>query len=156
MKHRSLNQKGFTLIELLAVISILAILMLLAASSVTGIIANSSKKAFVIDAQHVVENAQLAYMDVMLTGTQKGTHFCLPLEYLKSTYIERISSKYKGSVEVTVSGTVATYKLWLSNGQYVVSGVDFDAIEASVKTDGEDLDNASSSCGGSGTLISKS
>ena len=73
MKLRGFNRKGFTLIELLAVISILAILMLLATGSVTSMITKSQKRAFVIDANNVVETAKTAYMDALLNGNR----FCL-------------------------------------------------------------------------------
>ncbi len=152
MKQRNLNQSGFTLIELLAVISVLAILMLLATSSVTSIIANSAKRAFVIDAQSVVETAKIAYTDTLLSGKLTGTHFCMSLDYLKGQYVDKIASSYTGSVEIAVVGGVATYTLWLSNNKYQVEGAEYSKIEAETK---DYTANASTTCGGNGTLVTK-
>ena len=146
MRQGKLNRKGFTLIELLAVIAILAILMLIASSSVTSIIANSSRKAFVIDAQSIVENAKIAYTDSLLNGTNTGTHFCMSLDYLKGKYVDKINSSYQGSVEINV----ATYKIWLSNGKFQVEGVEYAKIEAETK---DYTAAASTTCDGNGTAV---
>ena len=147
MRMQKWNQKGFTLIELLAVISILAILMLLATSSVTSIIASSSKKAFVIDAQSVVENAKIAYTDSLLNGSTTGTHFCMPLDY-----VDKIGASYTGSVEINISGGIATYTLWLSNGKFQVEGAEYSKIEAQTV---DFAANASTTCDGKGTVVTK-
>ncbi|MCI8575858.1 MAG: type II secretion system protein [Bacilli bacterium] len=152
MRKQRLNQRGFTLIELLAVISILAILMLLATSSVTSIIASSSKKAFVIDAQNVVENAKIAYTDSLLNGSTTGTHFCMPLDYLKGKYVDKIGEAYTGSVEINISGGIATYTIWLSNGKFQVEGAEYSKIEAQTV---DFATNASTTCDGNGTIVKK-
>ncbi len=145
MRYQS---KGFTLIELLAVISILAILMLLAAGSVTGIIGGASKKAFVIDAEGIVENAQLAYTNEVLSGNQVGNHFCMSLEWLKKHYMDKVSASYKGSVEIQISGNKATYKLWLSNGKYRFGDGATGAAYPDLGDPTEDATDASVNCGG--------
>lgn len=150
MRQRKFNRKGFTLIELLAVIAIMAVLMLIASSSVTSIIANSSRKAFVIDAQSIVENAKIAYTDSLLNGTNTGTHFCMSLDYLKGKYVDKINSTYQGSVEINVTGGVATYRIWLSNGKFQLEGIEYPKIEAETK---DYAAAASTTCAGNGTVV---
>ncbi|MCI8394427.1 MAG: type II secretion system protein [Bacilli bacterium] len=152
MKLRGFNRKGFTLIELLAVISILAILMLLATGSVTSMITKSQKRAFVIDANNVVETAKTAYMDALLNGNLTGSSFCMSIDYLKNkSYLDKIGSAYVGSVQISVSNDVATYKIWLSNGKQQVVGAEYSKIEEQTV---EYSAAASVNCGGSGTLLS--
>ncbi|MGI6329703.1 MAG: FISUMP domain-containing protein [Bacilli bacterium] len=49
------KKQGFTLIELLAVIVILAIVLAIALPSITGLIGNTTKKAFLMDAKMVIK-----------------------------------------------------------------------------------------------------
>ena len=51
------NKKGFTLVELLAVIVVLAIVMSLAVVSITGVVDDTRKKAFVDDAKSFLDGA---------------------------------------------------------------------------------------------------
>jgi len=78
MKTKLTNKHGFTLIELLAVISILAVLMLIASGSVISQVNNAQKRAFIIDVNNVVENAKAAYMDSLLNGKLTGMAFRVP------------------------------------------------------------------------------
>ncbi len=55
------NTKGFTLIELLAVITILAIVMLIAAVGVLPILDQSRRKSLIDDGRALVKAAELAY-----------------------------------------------------------------------------------------------
>ena len=57
------NRKGFTLIELLAVIIILAILMTLAITSMSGYIRNAEKDTFVTTAQEYVHAVRLHFVN---------------------------------------------------------------------------------------------
>ena len=115
MKQKNRKKRGFTLIELLAVIAILAILMMLAASSVIPIIANSSKRAFLIDTQSVLDGARLAYTDAIANGTSSGTSVCISLSALKGRYLEKMDAYEHGSVQVSISNGVATYHVWLAS-----------------------------------------
>jgi len=155
MKHDVINKKGFTLIELLAVISILAILMLVATGSVTSMVSKAQKNAFIIDSQNVVEIAKTAYMDSLLNGTLTGTDFCFSLDYLRTHgFLDKIDSSYKGSVSISIDGTtnVATYTLWLSSNKFQITGKTLAEITA------ENADPytavASTTCNGTGTLVS--
>lgn len=57
------NRKGFTLIELLAVIIILAILMTLAITAMTGYIRNARKDTFITTAQQYANAARLSFVN---------------------------------------------------------------------------------------------
>ncbi len=62
MKKR-LDQKGFTLIELLAVIIILAILMTLAITAMSGYIRDAKKDTFVTTAQQYANAVRLSFVN---------------------------------------------------------------------------------------------
>ena len=65
-----LNKKGFTLVELLAVIVVLALLMVVAASSIGSALDNSKKSALKTQAQKVLTTAaQDAISAQLLDGT---------------------------------------------------------------------------------------
>ena len=154
MKQKNRKKRGFTLIELLAVIAILAILMMLAASSVTGIISSSSKRAFAIDAQSVLDAAKLAYTDAILSGKSVGSNYCIPLSTLKGKYLEKMDAYEHGSVLVSIDHGVASYSVWLSNDRYQFTNkLDTEITEASI----EEIVNVTDQfdrCGGQGSLLS--
>ena len=60
---RRFNKKGFTLIELLAVIIILAILMTLAITAMSGYIRNARKDTFITTAQQYANAARLSFVN---------------------------------------------------------------------------------------------
>ena len=60
---RKFNKKGFTLIELLAVIIILAILMTLAITAMSGYIRNARKDTFVTTAQQYANAVRLSFVN---------------------------------------------------------------------------------------------
>lgn len=60
---RKFNKKGFTLIELLAVIIILAILMTLAITAMSGYIRNARKDTFITTAQQYANAARLSFVN---------------------------------------------------------------------------------------------
>ena len=60
---KKLNRKGFTLIELLAVIIILAILMTLAITAMSGYIRGARKDTFVTTAQQYANAARLSFVN---------------------------------------------------------------------------------------------
>ena len=63
------NRNGFTLIELLAVIIILAILMTLAITAMTGYIRNARKDTFITTAQQYANAARLSFVNNEYTTT---------------------------------------------------------------------------------------
>ena len=66
---KKLNRKGFTLIELLAVIVILAILMTLAITAMSGYITNAKKDTFVTTAQSYAGAARLNFINGSYNAT---------------------------------------------------------------------------------------
>ena len=153
MKTKLTNKHGFTLIELLAVISILAVLMLIASGSVISQVNNAQKRAFIIDVNNVVENAKAAYMDSLLNGKLTGNDFCMSLDYLKGKYIDKIGPTYVGSVRISVTNGVATYKVWLSDEKHQINNVELkDVNDENVSTY---TAAASTNCGGQGTPVTR-
>lgn len=69
---KNLNRKGFTLIELLAVIIILAILMTLAITAMTGYITNARKDTFITTAQQYANAARLSFVNGDYTTIARG------------------------------------------------------------------------------------
>lgn len=147
MKHNVIsNKRGFTLIELLAVITILAIIMLIAARSVTTVIRDAQKNAFDLDAQSVIETAKLAYTEELLNNTLGGnTKICFSVDNLKEHGLEKSATNFTGSVLVDVSGTTAVYTVWLSNGQLKIDGITKDNLTK--ENTNEDGTDASTTCG---------
>lgn len=150
-KTNSLNKKGFTLIELLAVISILAILMLLASSSVVSMIAGAKKNAFAIDAQNVVETAKLNYTEAVLSGSNVGENFCMSVAYLRSHGLEKGNKNLAGSINVKIVAGAVKYTVWLSDGSQRFIKVDSGDLKGDiVEMSGEP---APVDCAGEGTLL---
>lgn len=153
MRQKVLGNRGFTLIELLAVITILAIIMLFAATNVTTVLSNSQKKAFVIDAQSILETAKLAYTDALLNNRANGNKFCMSVDYLKKNgYLEKLGSDISGSVLVDGSGASATYKIWYTNGKYTLSGFDASTLDPG-NPPSELTGTNSTNCSGEGVTL---
>ena len=75
---RKLNRKGFTLIELLAVIIILAILMTLAITAMSGYIRDARKDTFVTTAQQYANAVRLSFVNGEYDATKMpGRGECL-------------------------------------------------------------------------------
>ena len=75
---KKLNKKGFTLIELLAVIVILAILMTLAITAMSGYITNARKDTFVTTAQQYANAVRLSFVNGEYDATKMpGRGECL-------------------------------------------------------------------------------
>ena len=73
------NRKGFTLIELLAVIIILAILMTLAITAMSGYIRNARKDTFITTAQQYANAARLSFVNNEYSTTP-GRGQCLVVQ----------------------------------------------------------------------------
>lgn len=69
MMKRKFSRKGFTLIELLAVIIILAILMTLAITAMSGYIRNARKDTFITTAQQYANAARLSFVNGEYSAT---------------------------------------------------------------------------------------
>ena len=77
--QKKVNKKGFTLIELLAVIIILAILMTLAITAMSGYIRNARKDTFITTAQQYANAARLSFINGEYNATP-GRDQCLVVQ----------------------------------------------------------------------------
>ena len=126
MKRKMKNKKGFTLVELLAVIVILGVLLLIAVPSITSIIDNSKKNAFVSTSKMIAENVEnLAIMDSYIGAS---TYCAIPID---STNI-KLDRGSLGTISgyVTVEGK--TVKVFasdeISGTNYATGGVTLTAM----------------------------
>ena len=78
-----MNKKGFTLIELIAVIIIIAILMLIAIPSISNIIDNSRKKAYVDIAHAYVDAVQKLVTSRKFAIKRDGTSYYIPIDIIE-------------------------------------------------------------------------
>ena len=129
---KNLNRKGFTLVELLSVIVILSVIVLIATNAVVPM-ADSAKK-------QVLAMAQTLYIQENSSSSKCYTYD----EIISSGLIEKNDENYTGSISIEVdSSGNYTYKIWLSNGQYMIKGVKPDVTSDNVETSAED---ASTTC----------
>lgn len=122
---KKLTKKGFTLVELLAVIVVLAVIMLLAVNAVIPQMNKARKNAFVTEANAFIDAAGTYYQNAMLTGETGITAAggCVDVAKLIGEYIEKDGDDYKGRVNIAIdANNKATYTIWLSNGQYQITG----------------------------------
>lgn len=124
---KKLNKKGFTLVELLAVIVVLALLMVVAASSIGSALSNAKKNTLKTEAQKIITNVyQNAYSQYMLNSNigqltgydmnQDGTVAAneYPTSITSGTdivgyNIKGIDGKYKFFVNVDTKGNIKAY-----------------------------------------------
>ena len=94
-----MNKKGFTLIELLAVITILGIVMLIAAIGILPILDKSKQDSLFDEGKELVRAAELAYSD---NSSMVGRNVCISLEWLNNRgYFDKgIADGYSGSVYI--------------------------------------------------------
>ena len=146
MRNTLLKKKGFTLIELLAVIVILAVIMLVATTSVQGVMLDARKGSFRNEFLSLLESANIqASLDQMngLNGMNRANgKTCYTL-----SKIAQFSKKdtYKGSVLVTKAEGKTTFKAWMSNGEFVIADKDGTVQNSDVSAENTD---ASANCGG--------
>ena len=127
------NKRGFTLIELLAVIVILAVVMLIAATAVLPMMTKSRKNALLDEGAALEKAAKLAYQDP--TSGAVGKKACYSLNYLHENgfYEKGVDDGYAGSVYIvpTGSGTTSTFatSFWISNNTYGYKNVTLNATK---------------------------
>lgn len=120
---KKLNKKGFTLIELLAVIVILAVLMLLAAPSVLGIMNNARKNAVATEAMAIINAAKTKYAADSMGTVESSSGACYGLYDLQEYLDKDFEANAKALVDISLdSKSKATYKVKYYNGQYSVNG----------------------------------
>ena len=129
------NKKGFTLIELLAVIVVLAIVTVIASSSILPYMANAGKDAFTTEANTAIDGASNA-MSLISLGNAGNNYtlksnddgsktYCFTLDNLKALSLwDKDDSNYGGQVVVSVpaSGYAYTYTVTMHNKDYYVTG----------------------------------
>ncbi len=137
---KNLNRKGFTLVELLSVIVILSVIVLIATNAVVPMADSAKKQVLAMEANTLVTAAQTLYVQENSSSTKCYTYD----EIINSGLIEKNDDAYTGSISITVdeSGNY-TYKIWLSNGQYMINGVSPDVTSDDVEAS---ADSASTTC----------
>lgn len=142
------NNKGFTLIELLAVIVVLAIVTVIASSSILPYMSNARVDAFEVEATNIVKSAQSA-MDLYnmgqvklkgdTTSCKKDNNICFSVQELIDLGIYNDKTgNFKGYVNIDVTNsTNPTYELYLQKGAefYINGGTETDYVDSdSVKS----------------------
>ena len=110
---KKLNKKGFTLVELLAVIVVLALLMVVAGSSIGSALENSKKSALKTQAQKVLTSAAQDAVTANL------------LDSTLSDYSSGVKTEgdYKWLVKGTVtSGVAKITEYCVTYGKYSIGG----------------------------------
>ena len=135
------NEHGFTLIELLAVIVVLAIVMLIAATAVLPRMAEARRQVFAIEANNIIETAQTYFMNNSLTGTggqglpnDPSTVRCITItKLIEDGVLKQDKTKASGKVlekKKSKDSDVYLYAIWYTNGKLMVTGKGLDAQKA--------------------------
>ena len=135
------NEHGFTIIELLAVIVVLAIVMLIAATAVLPRMAEARRQVFAIEANNIIETAQTYFMNNSLTGTSgdglpndPNTVRCITIkDLIEDGVLKQDKTKASGKVLVkrkAANSDVYLYAIWYTNGKLMVEGKGLDAEKA--------------------------
>ena len=137
---KNLDKRGFTLVELLSVIVILSVIVLIATNAVVPMADSAKKQVLAMEANTLVTAAQTLYVQENSSSTKCYTYD----EIINSCLIEKNDDAYTGSISIEVDGERNyTYKIWLSNGQYIINGVAPDVTSDDVETSSS---NASTTC----------
>lgn len=140
------NKKGFTLIELLAVIVVLAIVTVIASSSILPYMANAGRDAFVTEANTAIDGASSA-MSLISLGSAGNNYtskdnadgtktYCFTLDNLKALSLwDKEDDDYAGAVVVSVpaSGYAYTYSIEIHSGDYYIDSDDAKIEDTEVK-----------------------
>ena len=131
--NRELNSfRGFTLIELLAVIVVLAIIILIAVNAVLPQMDRARRNALAIEANSAIQAAQSYFTAGNLMGGDTlpvgdNADKCISIsDLIKAGFYDADIETYEGSVQVTRSGNLLLYEVWIHNGEYQVVGAGVD------------------------------
>lgn len=129
-----LNKSGFTLVELLSVIVILSVIVLIATNAVVPMADSARKQVLAMEANTLVTAAQTLYVQ-----NSASISVCYSYEELiASGLIDKDDESYTGSISIEVGDNGNyTYKIWLSNGQYIVNGITPDVTSDDVEASAE-------------------
>ena len=136
----NLNKKGFTLVELLSVIVILSVIVLIATNAVVPMADSAKKQVLAMEANSLVKAAQTLFIQENSSTSKCYTYE----EIINSGLIEKNDDAYTGSISIEVGedGNYS-YRIWLSNGQYMINGISPDITSDDVETSADD---ASTTC----------
>ena len=85
----------------------------------------------------IVRGISNAYIDKITNLNKKDKVMLENLTYdelMNSGLIEKDDDSYTGSISIEVDGNVKyTYKIWLSNGQYMINGITPDVTSGDVE-----------------------
>ena len=149
------NKKGFTLVELLAVIVVLAIVMGIAAVSLTNVMDTTRKNAYVATAQQFI-NGTKDYVKVndLSLGDNSDIPQCSSNENSTKIYLEKIKteggendkSPYRKKIDKTSSFVQVTasamdsdnsctysYAIFITDGTYRIGATDKPTAENELK-----------------------
>ena len=119
------NQKGFTLVELLAVIVILAVIILIAVNAVLPQMQKARKKSFADEGLAFAKAAETAYVDRQESGAKAFT-----ITDLRSHYVTKSDSNYKGCIVVTADGegNITGKTIYLASNKWMIVGKTSDGL----------------------------
>ena len=106
------NKKGFTLVELLAVIVVLAIILVIAGSSVIDSIRTSKEKAKYIAAKEIVNMAE-AYMEA--EPSKVDINGCVKVDEMVGDYLERDVTNPATGENISNSSELSEHKVCKSS-----------------------------------------
>ena len=131
--NRELNSfRGFTLIELLAVIVVLAIIILIAVNAVLPQMDRARRNALAIEANSAIQAAQSYFTAGNLMGGDTlpvgdNATKCIKIrDLITAGFYDAAIETCEGSVQLTRSGNLIVYEVWIHNGEYQVVGAGVD------------------------------
>lgn len=152
---KKLNKKGFTLVELLAVIVILAVVMIIAATAMGSVISDTTRSSFAKEGMMAIDAAKYAFQVEQLkpsSGITATKNICMDIEWLntKGYYSKGSAEGYKGAVLITYSSGKYEQHVWLSNGTYLITNQTSTSLYDNYETSTtESASDAADDCGGS-------
>ena len=166
MKQLTNNKKGFTLIELLAVIVVLAIVMVMAATTIIPYLEKAHTSAFDTEVETVKASAS-DIVSLIITGGNSEKYkydgpyyvssdggYCFTIADLVESGTVKNLDGYTGVVVVTKNNHKYTHKVVMSNSDYFVDEIGA-VTKATKVTDSMLLSCTSCSAGCNGVTYTK-
>ena len=123
------DKKGFTLIELLAVIVVLALVAVLATTTLLPYMRKARTRAFAIEAQeainaavnltNLIELGEISKNEVSYKQYENG--YCYNLTNLIDAGLyKKSNNKYDAKIDVTKKGNEFVYQITMTNGEFYI------------------------------------